>query len=161
MPRIRIFGADRMVGPAKKLGASGDAPRFVRSLLRRNPATAETIREDQQSVFFEVPEGGRFEILTPPAVARALGCSPGRVIQLIQEKKLKATPLGRTWLILRPDLEKYILTKSNEIQRRYAAFLGHEPHRTQAEEAAKRARRKEPRSAKKNRAKMRTQKPPR
>ncbi len=110
MAIVRIWGE----GP--KAHRRENRPKFLRRY--RNPTSVETRRLDEQKISLIV--GNQLvEILTPPAVARKLGCSEPRVIQLIGESKLPATKLGRVWLVLASDLEEYISAKQLEIEERY------------------------------------------
>lgn len=115
MPIVRLVG--EMPKPAKR----EKGPKFVR--LHRNPSSAESRKLDEQEISLSLGAEG-VRILTPPAVARELGCSEPRVIQLIREKKLPASKLGRIWLILAPDLEKFITAKQAEIRKRFPFMKG-------------------------------------
>ena len=110
----------RLVGEMPEAAERKKGPRFVRRY--RNPSSAESRKLDEQEISLSWGAKG-VKILTPPAVARELGCSEPRVIQLIGEKKLHATRLGRIWLILASDLEEYIAAKQAEIRKRFP-FMG-------------------------------------
>ncbi len=51
--------------------------------------------------------------------AKVLGRTPARVLQLIQTGKLRAHRLGKEWMILGPDLNKYLRAEREGLRTRY------------------------------------------
>ena len=111
----------RLVGETPKAAKPKKRPKFVHRY--RNPSSVERRKLDEQRVFLRMGDED-IEILTPPAVARELGCSEPRVIQLIRENKVRASKLGRIWLVLASDLEEYIAAKQAEIRKRFPFIRG-------------------------------------
>lgn len=115
MPTIRVVGeTPKATKPEKR-------PKLVHRY--RNPSSAESRKLDEQRIFLTMGNEG-VEIMTPPAAARRLGCSEPRVIQLIRENRMRASKLGRIWLILASDLEEYIAAKQAEIRKRFPFMRG-------------------------------------
>ena len=112
MPTVRLVGPFGKPEKKKRLKAEFVPRRY------RNPTTTQSVKEDEQHISLRTP-AGEVAILTPPAAARRLGCSEPRVIQLITARKLRASRLGRVWLILESDLEDYLNEKSAELRERF------------------------------------------
>lgn len=98
----------------------------VRVIRRyKNPTTTESVKLDEQSIRFGFGRN-EFEILSLPAVARRLHRTETRVIQLVEEKKLKGYKLGRVWIVTDSDLDKYLEARRRELHSRYRGYLEEE-----------------------------------
>ena len=114
MPKVRVVEA-------------GDLPPKSRAYFVRrvkNPTTPQALKEAKQQITLVIDDEQE-TILTPLAAARRLGCTEARVGQLIAERKISAQQLGRTWLILESDLDRFISQKARTLRSKFP-FLDEE-----------------------------------
>ena len=100
-------------------GPKGRRKRRVEVIRRvRNPALSAERGESAPQVI-QLRAHGRtsFEMLTPAACARELGFSESRVIQLIRAQELRASKLGRQYVVLDEDLEEFVELRKRQVER--------------------------------------------
>lgn len=104
----------------------GPAARQARrvSVLYGNPGVRTRAGKMRAgSVTFAV-DGREFEVHTVYGAARVLGRSAVRIQQLLETRKLRGYRVGRDWLVLDLDLQRFIKAERAKVRRRFAAFLG-------------------------------------
>lgn len=57
------------------------------------------------------------------SVARHLGCTPSRVLQLVKSHKLKGYRLGRDWFVLDEDFRDFLRVQGLRFRERFHAYL--------------------------------------
>lgn len=98
-------------------------PARVRVIYKNPALQGRTGRFRTRTIW--LPDHG-ISIHSVLGVADVLKCTPVRVLQLIQEGKLRAHRMGKEWIVFGPDLEVYMEAQAERIRSRYRRYLGYD-----------------------------------